>query len=63
MSVAILACLDSVFGAFRAGLNKDFKADIDWIFNPNNFVKILEEKYSTKELNVTKYNKGSEEFI
>ena len=28
MSVAILACLDSVFGAFRASLNKDFKADI-----------------------------------
>ena len=28
MSVAILACLDSVFGAFRAGLNIDFKADI-----------------------------------
>ena len=28
MSVAILACLDSVFGAFRATLNKNFKADI-----------------------------------
>ena len=28
MSVAILACLDSVFGAFRASLNKKFKPDI-----------------------------------
>lgn len=28
MSVAILACLDSVFGAFRATLNKQFKPDI-----------------------------------
>ena len=28
MSVAILACLDSVFGAFRATLNKNFKPDI-----------------------------------
>ena len=28
MSVAILACLDSVFGAFRATLNKNFKSDI-----------------------------------
>ena len=28
MSIAILACLDSVFGAFRAWLNKNFKPDI-----------------------------------
>ena len=28
MSVAILACLDSVFGAIRANLSKNFKADI-----------------------------------
>lgn len=28
MSVAILACLDSVFGAFRASLSKSFKPDI-----------------------------------
>lgn len=28
MSVAILACLDSVFGAFRATLNKNFQPDI-----------------------------------
>lgn len=28
MSVAILACLDSVFGAVRASLSKNFKADI-----------------------------------
>ena len=28
MSVAILACLDSVFGALRAGLSKSFKPDI-----------------------------------
>ncbi|MBA5850652.1 small basic family protein [Clostridium sp. cel8] len=28
MSVAILACLDSVFGAIRASLSKNFKADI-----------------------------------
>ena len=28
MSVAILACLDSAFGAFRATLNKKFKPDI-----------------------------------
>ena len=31
MSVAILACLDSVFGAVRANLSKNFQADI-WIF-------------------------------
>ncbi|MDS0527306.1 small basic family protein [Clostridium sp. SHJSY1] len=28
MSVAILACLDSVFGAFRANLSNNFKANI-----------------------------------
>lgn len=28
MSVAILACLDSVFGAIRAALSKNFRADI-----------------------------------
>lgn len=28
MSVAILACLDSVFGAIRAVLSKNFKADV-----------------------------------
>lgn len=28
MSVAILACLDSVFGAIRASLSKSFQADI-----------------------------------
>ena len=28
MSVAILACLDSVFGAIRANLSKNFRADI-----------------------------------
>lgn len=28
MSVAILACLDSVFGAVRASMSKTFKADI-----------------------------------
>lgn len=28
MSVAILACLDSVFGAIRANLSKQFKVDI-----------------------------------
>lgn len=28
MSVAIFACLDSVFGAIRAGLTKDFRADV-----------------------------------
>ena len=28
MSVAILACLDSVFGAVRATLSKNFKSDI-----------------------------------
>ena len=28
MSVAILACLDSVFGALRASFSKSFKADI-----------------------------------
>ena len=28
MSVAILACLDSVFGAVRANLSQSFKADI-----------------------------------
>lgn len=28
MSVAILACLDSVFGALRATLSKNFRADI-----------------------------------
>ncbi|MEQ8153538.1 MAG: DUF1290 domain-containing protein [Clostridiaceae bacterium] len=28
MSVAILACLDSVFGAIRASLSKNFQADV-----------------------------------
>ncbi len=28
MSIAILACLDSVFGAIRANLSKNFQADI-----------------------------------
>jgi len=28
MSVAILACLDSVFGAVRASISKNFQADI-----------------------------------
>ena len=28
MSIAILACLDSVFGAIRANLSKNFRADI-----------------------------------
>lgn len=28
LSVAILACLDSVFGAVRASLSKNFKSDI-----------------------------------
>lgn len=28
ISVAILACLDSVFGALRAALSKNFRADI-----------------------------------
>ena len=28
MSVAILACLDSVFGAMRASISKNFQADI-----------------------------------
>ncbi|MBL4931048.1 MULTISPECIES: small basic family protein [Clostridium] len=28
MSVAILACLDSVFGAIRATLSKNFQADV-----------------------------------
>lgn len=28
MSVAILACLDSVFGAIRASMSKNFKPDI-----------------------------------
>ena len=28
MSVAILACLDSVFGAIRANLSKNFRTDI-----------------------------------
>ncbi|MDP4143253.1 MAG: small basic family protein [Bacillota bacterium] len=28
MSVAIFACLDSVFGAMKAGLNNQFRADV-----------------------------------
>lgn len=28
ISVAIFACIDSVFGAIRASLNKDFRVDI-----------------------------------
>lgn len=28
ISVAIFACIDSIFGAIRASLNKDFRADI-----------------------------------
>lgn len=35
---------------FLNGKNKNnWKATFDWIFNPNNFVKILEDNYKNKE--------------
>lgn len=35
---------------FLKGCNdRKFKADIDWVFNPNNFVKILEGKYNNRQ--------------
>jgi len=35
---------------FLCGVNdKAWKADFDWIFNPTNFLKILEGKYENKE--------------
>ena len=39
MSVAILACLDSVFGAFRASLNNNFKSFV--VQNRNCCIYIL----------------------
>lgn len=36
---------------FLCGINpKAWKADFDWIFNPTNFLKILEGKYDNKDL-------------
>lgn len=34
---------------FLKGESTDFKVDIEWIFNVNNFVKIIEGKYTPKE--------------
>jgi hypothetical protein len=35
---------------FLCGINpKAWKADFDWIFNPTNFLKIMEGKYDSKE--------------
>lgn len=34
---------------YLTGRVNDFKADMDWIFNPNNYVKILEGKYKNRE--------------
>jgi len=39
---------------FLAGKNdRNWKADIDWIFNPTNFLKILEGKYNNKVNDLT----------
>lgn len=48
----ILKALDKVKESnFLKGLdNRDFKANIDWIFNPNNFIKILEDKYKNRTI-------------
>ena len=44
---------------FLNGENKEgWKANLDWIFNPNNFVKILEDNYQPKQQQQRK-----EEFI
>lgn len=45
----VLDALDKVEQSdFLMGKVKDFKADIDWIFNVNNFVKIVEGKYNSE---------------
>lgn len=39
---------------FLSGKNdRCWKADLDWIFNPTNFLKILEGKYDSKELSLS----------
>ena len=34
---------------FLAGRSKDWRADLDWIINENNFVKILEGRYDNRK--------------
>ena len=41
---------------YLLGNVNDFKADIDWIFKTDNFVKILENKYKNKNDNKSKSN-------
>ena len=51
---------------FLKGDNKrNWKADLDWIFNPNNFTKIKENRYQNKESIIPehKFYTGSEEFV
>jgi hypothetical protein len=35
--------------SFLAGQNGKFTADLEWIFRPENFVKVLEDKYANKQ--------------
>jgi len=43
---------------FLCGINeKAWKADFDWIFNPSNFLKIMEGKYDNKDIKVNGFEK------
>ncbi|WP_145953280.1 hypothetical protein [Chryseobacterium indologenes] len=45
---------------FLSGENhKNWTADFDWIFNPTNFIKIMEGNYKNREYNVNANNNGS----
>lgn len=46
----ILEAIDKVSNSdFLKGFNnKNWKADIDWLLNPNNFIKVIEGKYDNK---------------
>ncbi len=45
---------------FLSGENpKNWTADFDWIFNPTNFIKIMEGNYKNREYNVNTNSNGS----
>lgn len=45
---------------FLCGDNhKNWTADFDWIFNPTNFIKIMEGNYKNREYNLNANNNGS----
>lgn len=42
---------------FLTGKSKDWKATLDWLMNPNNFIKVLEGNYANKEGTHGKFGK------